>query len=160
MLEGKSCYYLLVTYILSNTRRVKYVILYTGHRMLVQVQVQDRDQDQDESNQDRIRQPDTRDRGQMTGPGPDSRIQDTGSQQQKHVHLAGQDQIHLTQAAGTGTDQWERQNIYREQDSQQLVDSTDQSRNLVTWNVKQKQAWGLVKRNSFPHWGIRLNISV
>ena len=61
---------------------------------------------------------------------------------------------------GAGTDQGKRQNIYREQDSQQLAVSQDQNRNLVTWNAKQEQAWGLVKRNSFPFWGIRSYISV
>ena len=60
----------------------------------------------------------------------------------------------------TGTDQGKTQNIYREQDRAQSADSQDQSSNLVTWNVKQKQAWGLVKRNSFPFWGIRSYISV
>ena len=59
-----------------------------------------------------------------------------------------------------GTDQGKRQNIYREQDSQQLVDSRGQSRNLVTWNVKREQTRGLVKRNSFPHWGEPSYISV
>jgi len=51
-------------------------------------------------------------------------------------------------------------NIYREQGSRQLVHSQDQNRNPVTLNAKQKQTRGLVKRNSFPIWGIRSYVSV
>lgn len=60
----------------------------------------------------------------------------------------------------TGTDQGKTQNIYREQDRTQLADSQDQNRNRITLNAKQEQRQGLVKRNSFPHWGIRSYISV
>ena len=60
----------------------------------------------------------------------------------------------------TGTDQGKSQNIYREQVRAQLADSQYQNRNRITLNAKQEQRQGLVKRNSFPHWGIRLYISV
>jgi hypothetical protein len=60
----------------------------------------------------------------------------------------------------TGTDQGKSQNIYREQDRAQLADSQDQNRNQVTWNAKQKQTRGLVKRISFPIRGLPLYISV
>jgi len=76
----------LVTYILSNTHRVKYVMLYTTHR--------------------------------------------------------------------------KTPNIWWEQDSRQSAHSHNQNRNPVTWNAKQKQTRGLVKRNSFPFWALPLYISV
>jgi len=60
----------------------------------------------------------------------------------------------------TGTEQGKSQNIYREQDRAQLADSQDQNSNQVTWNAKQEQARGLVKRNSFPHRALPLYISV
>lgn len=40
--------------------------------------------------------------------------------------------------------------------SRQSHSTADQTGNLKTWTGKQKHRRGLAKKNSFPHWGIRL----